>query len=651
MNSGQLPRLLRMTYSSGRVAFWRVTLAFAWMAFSAAQIQSAVAAVHVVQVTPEGFSVYWQAGEAALPGVSVFSDPEGMAEITNELRMEVLPVYAGNFYVPSDYDSRAQRRALQQQMATNGTMLVRVTGCRPDTPYYFRVHESSLSDEGGIRTLPESGDLLHVRTARSTGFTVESRQLVVEFSRSDLAGRAVLLETSSSPYGLVAVIGDGAGIHQAYFNLNDFLDVSGTTTGGLSGEQTFTLTLYGDPHSQPGDETVLSFNGTFTVAEAEIFVFGLDDTVSQVASFEFEPIPIQTAGVPFTVTIRAIDSLGRVVPHYDGTVTVNSTGVMSTGAGESRPFNNGVLASYLVAVEQPGVHRLNVEDGILGKSGASSFFTVATSYSFWELENYPDSSERGAGSTGPWADPGAAGIPNLVRYGLHLDSRHPERDNLPVAGIDSLDGEDYLTLTYRRAKGATDLIYLVEVSGELTRWDSGPDFTEQVLVVDAGSHELVKERDRLPMPSIGSRFMRLRIAHLQTLASWQGEQLASGAIIKRGDLRPGALSPLDGIPNLLRYALGLESDQNQRHLLPLYGTMEIGEEKHLFLSFTRPKDRVDVDYVVEVSSNLEAWFSGAAYTETVSFLDVGETETVTVRDRTAQTESERRFIRLRVIRR
>lgn len=609
---------------------------------------------HVVQVSPDGFSVLWQAPSAATPGISVFSDEGGSIEITGNLRIEAFPLHTGDLYLPEGYIARGVRRSLEQGMAESGSMLVRVSGCEPGTTYYFQVNETPLAVPGPGRTLPDAAPLPSVRTTDKTGFVAGSRQLLVEFSRDDLAGRALLLKTPSSPYGLAAVIGDGAGPNQAFFNLDDLVSADGSTTGGLSGENTYTLTLFGSPDSRPAAETTLTFSGVFEVANAEVFVFGLDDEPVTVAGFAFDAVGPQTVGVPFTVTIRAVDSLGRTVPSFDESVDLSATGNLASGGGTTTPFEGGVLASYLVAVTDPGEHELLAQDAD-GREGASGIFTVSTAYSFWQLANYPDEADREDPEIGgPGADPGGRGVPNLLRYAFYLNGANPSTRGLPAAGSEVFeDGKRYLTVRYRRAKGATDLNYLAEVGSGLADWQSGPEYTEIVRVEDAGAWEDVTVRDLTPMEEASKRFMRLRVTGSPTFAGWQGEQIAKGGGLS-GDLSayaPGAPSPVDGIPNLLRYALGLEPDVYQRHLLPAYGEVEIDNERYVSLTFNRPKDRDDMDYIVEVSRNLADWFSGSDYTEVVSVIDAGDSETVTVRDRTSFNASDRRFIRLRVVQR
>jgi hypothetical protein len=68
----------------------------------------------------------------------------------------------------------------------------------------------------------------------------------------------------------------------------------------------------------------------------------------------------------------------------------------------------------------------------------------------------------------------------------------------------------------------------------------------------------------------------------------------------------------------------------------------------LTITYPRLKNRLDFDFVVEVSSDLVTWNSGPAHTLETSVTPLDATrEQVTVRDRTSMNASSRRFIRLK----
>jgi len=102
----------------------------------------------------------------------------------------------------------------------------------------------------------------------------------------------------------------------------------------------------------------------------------------------------------------------------------------------------------------------------------------------------------------------------------------------------------------------------------------------------------------------------------------------------------------DGVPNLIKYALGLNpSNSASLAQLPSGKIDQVGGTNYLTLTVSRSADPTDVTYLVEVSTNLlSGWVSGppntVVLTNTASLL--------TVRDTVAVPAATARFIRLRV---
>ena len=113
---------------------------------------------------------------------------------------------------------------------------------------------------------------------------------------------------------------------------------------------------------------------------------------------------------------------------------------------------------------------------------------------------------------------------------------------------------------------------------------------------------------------------------------------------------PGATPAGDGISNLLKYALGLAPKLNGVAGLPRAGTVGVGTQSYLCLSYTRALAASELVYSVEASADLLTWSAGSDVTATVSTTPSadGTTQSVTVRDLTAQSTSTRRFLRLKV---
>ena len=87
-------------------------------------------------------------------------------------------------------------------------------------------------------------------------------------------------------------------------------------------------------------------------------------------SYSIDPIPTETSGVPFGVTIRAN---GAVDGGFGGTVSLTVPGA-TVSPSTSGPFQNG-LRVEVITVTGPGFRRLVVTD-LVSNSGTSNLFTV-----------------------------------------------------------------------------------------------------------------------------------------------------------------------------------------------------------------------------------------------------------------------------------
>ncbi len=110
------------------------------------------------------------------------------------------------------------------------------------------------------------------------------------------------------------------------------------------------------------------------------------------------------------------------------------------------------------------------------------------------------------------------------------------------------------------------------------------------------------------------------------------------------------LSPTaDGLPNLLRYALGIEATNGPG---PLSGAIEPGENGNGYASiiFKRRRLTAGLQYVPEVSADLHTWYSGADHLKVIRTIVVdNEFDLVTAQDLAPVTVGAPRFLRLRVV--
>jgi hypothetical protein len=105
----------------------------------------------------------------------------------------------------------------------------------------------------------------------------------------------------------------------------------------------------------------------------------------------------------------------------------------------------------------------------------------------------------------------------------------------------------------------------------------------------------------------------------------------------------------DGVPNLIKYALGLspETNGNGGHLG--YGSVNEGGNDYLTFTYIRPEPApTDITYSVQASSDLSAGsWSGSGLTEIGSTVNAG-LRTITIRDVVPIFEAGSRFMRLEV---
>jgi hypothetical protein len=122
-----------------------------------------------------------------------------------------------------------------------------------------------------------------------------------------------------------------------------------------------------------------------------------------------------------------------------------------------------------------------------------------------------DAIEKANGDSSDLADMDFDNIPNLLEYALHRNPKASENSTTTTLSSTTINDQDYLTLTYERLKGASDIRYIVEVSSDLMSWDSGAEYTTRVQTINNTETEIIAVRDLSPITSERKRFMRLRV--------------------------------------------------------------------------------------------------------------------------------------------
>jgi len=129
-------------------------------------------------------------------------------------------------------------------------------------------------------------------------------------------------------------------------------------------------------------------------------------------------------------------------------------------------------------------------------------------------ETQPDDSKDDAKS-GPAVDLDGDGASNFYEYAFGGLPYTQDADRMrPVPGMVTVEGMDYPSITYRRRAALEgDLTYVVEVSSDLSSWNTGS--TEQPLIEETNGPlendgtRTVTARSRIPLAA-GARFLRVK---------------------------------------------------------------------------------------------------------------------------------------------
>lgn len=152
-----------------------------------------------------------------------------------------------------------------------------------------------------------------------------------------------------------------------------------------------------------------------------------------------------------------------------------------------------------------------------------------------------------------------------------------------------------------------------------------------------------------PANAAGSTTSSLVLSITSPFSSWQDANFTAGEL-----LNPNISGPLGdatgaGIPNLIKYALGIPPKQPGIAGMPTGDVEDYGASDYLTLVYTRDKSVQGITLTVEVSGDLGIWQSGPTLTTEVSRVShPNNTETVTVRDNVPTSSGQPRFIRLKV---
>jgi len=147
--------------------------------------------------------------------------------------------------------------------------------------------------------------------------------------------------------------------------------------------------------------------------------------------------------------------------------TDGSTPSQSAGAIYSGPINIGANTSLKAIAYKTGLSDSMVT------SGDYLIVLPESPFDLWRKSKFSTAQLGLEAISGPYGDPDFDGLNNLLEYGFDRDPLAAE--NIPPT-IANLDANGNMTITFKRARPASDLIYRVFGSADLMTWSQiGPD--------------------------------------------------------------------------------------------------------------------------------------------------------------------------------
>ena len=271
-------------------------------------------------------------------------------------------------------------------------------------------------------------------------------------------------------------------------------------------------------------------NGSFTFSQATDVAFGGGSSFAYrsgvTGSITFnnatfgDPAPgIAKAGY-YNVNAPVISSANNATftVGQAGSFTITATGVptptfTATGLPSWATLNSttGVLSGTPTGISgAPYTLLVTAKNNYLPNATQTFTLNVQTAFDQWE-GSYSINS-------GPTAMPFHDGVPNLLKYLYDINPSIPmnaaDRTALPVPGLTTVGGNQYLTLTYRQNAGESGITINLQTSTDLQNWttvsSSNPNYLTQNLGVDQTTGDPIVELG-VKTAGISKKFIRLNV--------------------------------------------------------------------------------------------------------------------------------------------
>ncbi|MFP6875097.1 MAG: lamin tail domain-containing protein [Verrucomicrobiales bacterium] len=147
---------------------------------------------------------------------------------------------------------------------------------------------------------------------------------------------------------------------------------------------------------------------------------------------------------------------------------------------------------------------------IVGGTPGSGGDGNMVSFRTWKQQYYSAAEADDASISGPGADSDGDLRPTLMEYALGTSPVFAGTGNSPDAFILDVGGEQYLAMRFTRQKHAIDLVYNVEVGGDLKVWENAT-VTVGLPVDNGDGSEILIIRDTQVFTGGSQRFIRLSV--------------------------------------------------------------------------------------------------------------------------------------------
>ncbi|MEI7956050.1 MAG: hypothetical protein WCJ66_12850, partial [Verrucomicrobiota bacterium] len=517
-------------------------------------------------VTSSSVCIGWDVTEAATPALQVFADAGATHDVTNQVRIEMLPLDHSRREVSTSYAARQNNRALQTQMAAKRLGLARVSGLAPYTQYFLR---PVALNAVGVQLA--SGPLQPVTTARTTAFVVESRQLVVDMAAlvpttGDVGGALLILSQAASAYPLIAVVGDASSPTLAYFDLAGLLNAAGESTLlPAAGTLDLTLSWLGLP-SRPGyfSPSVVTYTGAPQAALATQSSFVGESFVLHVVARDSNAV----AGMPFYLDLSVTDVAGVPATSFNSPLVIECP-TSPAGSGTTPPLVAGRLAAHPLIFATPGVYTVTLRDLAASTSVSLDVRVLPMNYQNWRAYHFGSTL---AGSA-PGDDPDHDGNSNLAEYVLGGDPNSSSGSLVSSAP----PGASALRLRFNLNPLQTEYAVVIQVAPNFVAWS--PSAKVPTLVEAHADYNLMEvawtQAELQAETGVVSPayFARLLLEPATNYNSWAAAHGLVGAAAA-----PTANPDFDGNPNFVEFALdsdpasGVGSGKIRHALVPTGST-------------------------------------------------------------------------------